>query len=944
MLLRRRYRALVAFAVIFLIALYNFGSSRGSWRHVRVEHPEGEEHGHGRPHARPVVWAPRPQVADETKKLDLLIPVAETPQSQRRPPAITPIPRPSDKAPQTQDLDATAQSSTSTSTSTAKPKPPHWSKQAERFPVPAGELLSLPTGKPKPIPRIQHAFSKRESRTDRAERLAKLAEIKSVFLKSWDGYRDFAWRQDELSPSSGKFRNPFAGWGATLVDSLDTLWIMGLREEFEEAVKAVEKIDFSTAKRLDIPVFETTIRYLGGLLAAYDVSGHKYPILLDKAVELAEVLMSVFDTRNRMPITYYRWMLPAHAQPEQAGDNVVLAEIGSLSMEFTRLAQVTGEVRYYDAVARITELLEEFQGRTRLGGMWPTQFDASGCRVMEPVVEEVESSSSAVVSTEKPLATEGAEVATKTILDSADAASKPLDPSKPVDVQAESPSSSAANADAQLRRRQFQEDDVPAYEELTTSTEEPTPTSTGGSSSTSSSSIPTSTGLVCEPQLFNSSTGSGMEEYTLGGMSDSTYEYLPKQYLLLGGLVSKYRSMYESAIDIVKAHLLFRPMVPDNADILFSGKLYVPETPEEDWPKSKKGTLEPENAHLTCFAGGMFAMGAKIFNRPDELKIAEKLTKGCIWSYEMTPTGIMPEAFLAVPCKNMEKCDWDEKRYGDILDPNADTRITYYEQSLQRYKEDMVSASSQYAAEMAAWTAGPGSTARGAAGARDFVREAEAKATPAPAPTPQKVVETIDDDDDSYSRGLKLKKRQLRDEDDAANADDEASKPNPLRKTNTVPKWRPPARNPSLQRGSALNAPNINGHAPDSDELVISGQSRPGRANKDRMVAPKLPVDSNQVEADTGAGLPPTRVIVEDDEYDATGETETATATEDYTSTPEPPVFPAVYSPFPPQSHEEAVQQRLRNDRLPKGVTSIPRRSYILRYVVFPNKPIQARH
>ena len=126
-------------------------------------------------------------------------------------------------------------------------------------------------------------------------------------MKSWQGYKEKAWMHDELSPVSGGFRDPFAGWGATFVDTLDTLWIMGLKDEFDEAMQAVDKIDFTTSPRADIPLFETTIRYLGGLLAAYDIAGMKHEVLLRKAVELAEVLMGAFDTPNRMPITYYYW-------------------------------------------------------------------------------------------------------------------------------------------------------------------------------------------------------------------------------------------------------------------------------------------------------------------------------------------------------------------------------------------------------------------------------------------------------------------------------------------------------------------------------------------------------------------------------------------------------------------------------------------------------------
>lgn len=37
-------------------------------------------------------------------------------------------------------------------------------------------------------------------------------------------------------------------------------------------------------------VFETTIRYLGGFLSAYDLSGQKFPILLEKAKEVADKL------------------------------------------------------------------------------------------------------------------------------------------------------------------------------------------------------------------------------------------------------------------------------------------------------------------------------------------------------------------------------------------------------------------------------------------------------------------------------------------------------------------------------------------------------------------------------------------------------------------------------------------------------------------------------
>ena len=259
----------------------------------------------------------------------------------------------------------------------------YWEKFPEKFPVPEEYVIMLPTGSPKPVPRVQAKFAA-ESDAERKKREKRLDNVRGEMKRAWGGYRKFAWGHDELSPVSERFRDPFCGWAATLVDALDTLWIMGMHDEFDHAYAAVKQIDFTTsAYRSEIPVFETIIRYLGGLVAAYDVSGGKsgkYPALLDKAVELAEILMGVFDTPNRMPILYYNWKPAFASQTQRASSSVSVAELGSMSMEFTRLAQLTGKNKYYDAVARITDAFEEWQNRgTALPGIFPQQIDASGC-------------------------------------------------------------------------------------------------------------------------------------------------------------------------------------------------------------------------------------------------------------------------------------------------------------------------------------------------------------------------------------------------------------------------------------------------------------------------------------------------------------------------------------------------------------------------------------
>lgn len=168
-------------------------------------------------------------------------------------------------------------------------------------------LIPLPTGTSRSIPKIQHQFSL-ETRSNRLERTKRQQAVKNAFQHSWNGYKTHAWLQDELSPISGGNKNSFGGWATTLIDSLDTLLIMDLNEEFEAALKAVRHVDFSTPKLTSIHVFETTIRHLGGLISAYDLTQGGHPILLEKAQELGELLYGAFDTPNRMPQMRWPWI------------------------------------------------------------------------------------------------------------------------------------------------------------------------------------------------------------------------------------------------------------------------------------------------------------------------------------------------------------------------------------------------------------------------------------------------------------------------------------------------------------------------------------------------------------------------------------------------------------------------------------------------------------
>jgi len=60
---------------------------------------------------------------------------------------------------------------------------------------------------------------------------------------TWNAYKTYAWGMDELHPISKRgslWWDPYVS-GLTLIDSLDTLLIMGMKNEFNEAVEFILK-------------------------------------------------------------------------------------------------------------------------------------------------------------------------------------------------------------------------------------------------------------------------------------------------------------------------------------------------------------------------------------------------------------------------------------------------------------------------------------------------------------------------------------------------------------------------------------------------------------------------------------------------------------------------------------------------------------------------------
>jgi mannosyl-oligosaccharide alpha-1,2-mannosidase len=170
------------------------------------------------------------------------------------------------------------------------------------------------------------------------------ANVRNEFLHAWRGYRRYAWGRDELEPVAKRGKDTFGGIGATVIDSLTTLWLMGLQEEFSEAADFVrDSLDFGLADE-QVSVFELTIRGLGGLLGAHTLSGEQ--VFLDRARELGERLLRAFNTSSRLPMPKCNI---AKGKCAPSTEPTILAEAGSVQLELRCLSDQTGDPRFRDA-------------------------------------------------------------------------------------------------------------------------------------------------------------------------------------------------------------------------------------------------------------------------------------------------------------------------------------------------------------------------------------------------------------------------------------------------------------------------------------------------------------------------------------------------------------------------------------------------------------------
>jgi hypothetical protein len=174
-----------------------------------------------------------------------------------------------------------------------------------------------------------------------AARAELAGRVRQELLHAWRGYERNAWGQDELKPVSKTAKDWYGdSLLMTPVDTLDTLILMGLKDEAEKAKALIlEKLSFD--KDISVKNFEVTIRLLGGLLSGYQMTGDQR--LLRLAEDLGTRLLPVFDSPTGMPYMYVNLKT---GKTKRSPSNP--AEIGTLVLEFGTLAKLTGKPVFYE--------------------------------------------------------------------------------------------------------------------------------------------------------------------------------------------------------------------------------------------------------------------------------------------------------------------------------------------------------------------------------------------------------------------------------------------------------------------------------------------------------------------------------------------------------------------------------------------------------------------
>lgn len=220
-------------------------------------------------------------------------------------------------------------------------------------------------------------------------------KTKDMFYHGYNSYLKYAYPYDELKPLSCSGHDTWGSYSLTLIDALDTLLVLGNTSEFQRVSTLLgETLNFDMD--INVSVFETNIRVIGGLLSAHLLAQRagvnveeNWPCqgpLLRLAVDAAERLLPAFSTPTGMP---YGTVNLRYGVPPSETSVTCTAGCGTFIIEFGTLSALTGDKRFINAALGALEGL--WNSRSKLGlvgnhidvlsGKWTAQDAGIGAGV-----------------------------------------------------------------------------------------------------------------------------------------------------------------------------------------------------------------------------------------------------------------------------------------------------------------------------------------------------------------------------------------------------------------------------------------------------------------------------------------------------------------------------------------------------------------------------------
>ncbi|KAM7540554.1 hypothetical protein Aperf_G00000020409 [Anoplocephala perfoliata] len=182
-----------------------------------------------------------------------------------------------------------------------------------------------------------------------------ISELISAMRHSWKAYTEYAWGMDEVMVLS-KVGTRWLDACLTMIDSLDTLWMFNMTEEFFRSRDWISTHVYFDYDNNESNVFESTIRLLGGLLSAYHLSGEA--VFFDKAQLIGSKLITAFDSPSGLPYTNVNFRTLKVSLPNN-GKTVSLSEVAALQLEFNELAMLCRNASIAKPAANVYKILDK---------------------------------------------------------------------------------------------------------------------------------------------------------------------------------------------------------------------------------------------------------------------------------------------------------------------------------------------------------------------------------------------------------------------------------------------------------------------------------------------------------------------------------------------------------------------------------------------------------